>query len=185
MADQRTPVLTVGRVVKPHGVRGELVVEARTDSPLLRFAEGVVLRARRRGADRSEPFTVSAARPHAGRLLVWAEGVATREAAEDLRGATLEVGADELEETGDPDEFHDHELRGLEVVRTTGERVGVVHDVVHAPSSELLVVRVDSSDAAGAAQEQLVPFVSEIVPEVDLERARVVVDPPEGLFDEA
>lgn len=184
MVDQEPSVLTVGRVVKPHGVRGELVVEVRTDSPQLRFAKGAVLGVRRRGASRPEAFTVAAARPHAGRLLVWAEGVATREAAEDLRGAVLEVGADELEEIEDADEFHDHELRGLEVVRTTGERLGVVHDVIHAPSSELLVVRVGTSGSDSEQREQLIPFVSEIVPEVDLEGSRLVVDPPEGLFDE-
>lgn len=179
MSQPNPAVLTVGRVVKPHGVRGELVVEVRTDSPELRFTEGAVLGLRRRGASRSETFTITAARPHSGRLLLRAAGVDTRESAEALRGALLEIGADELEETEDPEEFHDDELRGLRVVRTTGVDVGVVHDVIHAPSSEILVIR------RGGEREELVPFVAEVVPEVDLEQGRLVVDPPEGLLDEA
>ncbi|GAA4829090.1 ribosome maturation factor RimM [Saccharopolyspora rosea] len=169
--------LAVGRVVKPHGVQGELVVEVLTDSPELRFAPGAVLGARRRGAARDEVFTVAAARPHAGRLLVRAEGVEGRDAAEALRGAVLTVRSDQLEPTDDPDEFHDLELEGLRVVQVSGAEVGVVREVVHTPGGELLAVRTSDD------REVLVPFVSEIVPEVDLAAGRLVVDPPEGLLD--
>ncbi|GAA2779798.1 ribosome maturation factor RimM [Saccharopolyspora taberi] len=177
MSDQEPVTLVVGRIVKPHGVQGELVVEVRTDSPELRFAPGSVLGLRRRGARGSESFTVAAVRPHAGRLLVFAEGVRGREAAEELRGAVLTVPADELEPTDDPDEFHDHQLEGLRVVLPDGADAGVVTDVVHTPAGELLAVRTPER------HEVLVPFVTEIVPEVDLEGGRLLVDPPEGLFD--
>ncbi|CAM05224.1 16S rRNA processing protein RimM [Saccharopolyspora erythraea NRRL 2338] len=177
MDDKQPLTLAVGRIVRPHGVRGELVVEVRTDSPELRFAPGSVLGMRRRGAHASENFTVAAARPHAGRLLVRAEGVEGREAAEELRGALLTVTADELESTDDPDEFHDHQLEGLRVVFPAGEEAGVVAEVVHTPAGELLAVRTPDD------REVLVPFVSEMVPEIDLEAGRIVVDPPEGLFD--
>jgi 16S rRNA processing protein RimM len=179
MGDQEARTLVVGRIVKPHGVRGELVVDLRTDSPEERFGAGSVLGVRRRGANRPETLTVTAARPHSGRLLMQAEGVDGREAAEALRGALLTVRTDELEATDDPDEFHDHELEGLRVVRVTGADVGTVDEVVHTPGAELLVVRTESG------RELLVPFVSEIVPEVDLGSGRLVVDPPEGLLDEA
>ena len=177
MSDQEPLTLVVGRIVKPHGVQGELVVEVRTDSPELRFAPGSVLGLRRRGARGSESFTVAAARPHAGRLLVFGEGVRGREAAEGLRGAVLTVPADELEPIDDPDEFHDHQLEGLHVVLTAGDEVGVVDEVLHTPAGELLAVRTPDK------REVLVPFVAEIVPEVDLGAGRLLVDPPEGLFD--
>ena len=167
--------LAVGRVVKPHGVRGELVVEPRTDSPELRFAPGAVLRV----PARSQSLTVTAARPHAGRLLVRAEGVDTREAAEALRGALLQITSEEAGGVEDPDEFHDHQLEGLRVERTGGQQLGVVREVVHTPGGELLAVD------AGGDDDVLVPFVTAIVPEVDLAGGRVVVDPPEGLLDES
>lgn len=170
--------LTVGRIVKPHGVRGELVVEPRTDSPELRFVPGAVLRTFTRG--HSGSITVSAARPHAGRLLVSADGVDTREAAEALRGVLLQITSDQAQEaTGDPDEYHDHQLEGLRVVRSDEQEVGVVRDVVHTPGGELLSI--DTEQQRGV----LVPFVTAIVPEVDLPNGRLVIDPPEGLLDES
>ncbi|GAA0518824.1 ribosome maturation factor RimM [Saccharopolyspora subtropica] len=176
MGEREPETLAVGRIVRPHGVRGELVVQVLTDSPELRFAPGSVLGLQRRGAERAENLTVTAARPHAGRLLLRAEGVEGRDAAEELRGALLTVSSDELEPTEDPDEFHDHELVGLRVVDTSGAEVGEVHEVVHTPAGELLAVRTADD------RETLVPFVAEIVPEVDLEAGRLVVDPPEGLL---
>jgi len=177
MREQQSRTLAVGRVVKPHGIRGELVVEVLTDSPELRFASGAALGVQRRGEDRTQKLTVVAARPHAGRLLLRAEGVDDRTAAEQLRDALLVVDASEVEPTDDPDEFHDVELEGLRVLNTGGDELGRVHEVVHTPAGELLAVR------TGDGREVLVPFVSEIVPEVDLEAGKLVVDPPEGLFD--
>ncbi|MDA3629820.1 ribosome maturation factor RimM [Saccharopolyspora sp. WRP15-2] len=178
MADPEQETLAVGRIVRPHGVRGELVVEVLTDSPELRFAPGSVLGTQRRGKGRGQNLTVAAARPHAGRLLLRAEGVDGREAAEDLRGVTLTVTADVLEPTDDPDEFHDHELVGLRAVQVSGEEVGEVSDVVHTPAGELLALRTADD------REVLVPFVAEIVPEIDLAAGKLVIDPPEGLLDE-
>ncbi|MGP4017876.1 ribosome maturation factor RimM [Saccharopolyspora sp. 5N708] len=177
MSEPEVQTLAVGRIVRPHGVRGELVVEVLTDSPELRFAPGSVLGVQRRGVVSAQNLTVVAARQHAGRLLVQAAGVDGREAAEDLRGAVLTISSEDLEPTGDPDEFHDHELTGLRVVRVSGTEVGTVQEVVHTSAGELLAVRTAED------QEVLVPFVAEIVPSVDLAAGRVIVDPPEGLLD--
>jgi 16S rRNA processing protein RimM len=167
----------VGRVVKPHGIHGELVIEPRTDSPEIRFALGARLVAAYRDG-RTVPFTVTAARSHTGRLLVRFEQVPDRNAAEDARGVLLSAGVEDLPEIDDPDEYYDHQLEGLAVVTTTGEAVGTLREVQHgAAGSDLLVV--DKPDGA----EALIPFVSAIVPEVDLAAGRVVVDPPEGLLD--
>ncbi|SHG08641.1 ribosome maturation factor RimM [Streptoalloteichus hindustanus] len=170
--------VVVGRVAKAHGIRGELVVDVRTDSPEERFAAGSVLGARLRDGT-SRTVTVAAARPHAGRLLVRFEGVASRDAAEALRGTLLTVDTATLPPTEDPDEFYDHELEGLVAELTDGTRVGRVVEVVHGPAGELLVL------AGEGGGEILVPFVGEIVPEVDVAGGRLVLTPPPGLLDEA
>ncbi|MBO0831792.1 MAG: ribosome maturation factor RimM [Actinobacteria bacterium] len=168
--------LVVGQISRPHGVRGELAVEVRTDDPELRLAVGAVLRTEPAAAG---PLTVTATRSHAGRLLVRFAGVDDRTAAEELRGTLLMVESDELEDLRDPNEFRDHQLIGLLVVGPGGDQVGTVADVLHH-GQDLLVVD-GSGGRAGA--EILIPFVSAIVSEVDLAAGLVRVDPPPGLLD--
>ncbi|GAB2755996.1 ribosome maturation factor RimM [Salinifilum aidingensis] len=168
--------LAVGRIVKPHGIRGELVVDPLTDSPELRFAAGCALEARRRGGRTAHNVTVASVRPHGGRMLLSLREVASRDEAEQWRGVLLVAHVDPDEAAEDPEEFHDHQLEGLRVDDRAGRRLGEVREVVHTPAGELLAVR--TPDEA----EVLVPFVAEIVPELDLERGYVVVAPPEGLF---
>ncbi|MCO1654363.1 ribosome maturation factor RimM [Pseudonocardia humida] len=166
----------VGVAVRVHGLRGELAVDLHTDSPDERFAPGAVLRARRDGAaDRL--LTVEAARRHSGRLLVRFVEVPDRDAAEAVRGVRLLVDTGSLPPPDDPDEFHVHQIEGLRAELADGTAVGTVHEVVHGPGGELLVLRrPDLPDA-------LVPFVRAIVPTVDLAGGRVVLTPPEGLLD--
>lgn len=171
--------LVVGRVVKAHGIRGELVVDVRTDSPEERFAPGTRLVGRtgkgRTSTDRE--VTVEAARSHSGRLLVRLDGIGDRDAADAVRGMLLIVDSDSLPDTDDPDEFHDHQLVGLKVLDTEGNRLGEVTEIMHTPAGELLAIHLESGIDA------LVPFVTEMVPEVDLEAGTCVIDPPEGLLD--
>jgi 16S rRNA processing protein RimM len=160
--------LVVGRIGRPHGIRGELTVQVHTDDPDLRFAAGSVLATEPAG---NGPLTVSSARWHSGRLLVRFAGYDDRTSAEDLRGTLLVMDSAEVGPAAGPDEFHDYELIGLAVVTVTGESVGVVTDVLHQ-GQDLLVVG-----------EILVPFVAPIVPEVDVTAGRLVIDPPPGLLD--
>jgi 16S rRNA processing protein RimM len=172
-----TQLLLVGRVAKAHGIGGELAVDVHTDAPDERFSPGAVLSARLR--DRSvRTLTVSAARPHSGRLLVRFDEVPDRTAAEGLRGAQLLVDAADLPPSEDPDEFYDHELEGLAAVLDDGTEIGKVREIARSPGGELLIV-----DLAEGG-EALVPFVREIVPEIDLPGGRVVLTPPEGLLSE-
>jgi 16S rRNA processing protein RimM len=168
-------LLLVGRVAKAHGIAGELAVDIHTDSPDERFAPGAVLAARLR--DRTvRNVTVSGVRAHSGRLLVRFDEVGDRTAAEAMRGAQLLVDAAELPPSDDPDEFYDHELEGLAAVLADGTEVGRVREIARSPGGELLVVVLPDGT------EALVPFVREIVPEVDVTGGRVVLDPPEGLL---
>jgi 16S rRNA processing protein RimM len=176
MSSTPTSEVTVGRIAKAHGVRGELTVDVRTDEPDLRFAPDSVLRARLRDGT-ARPLTVATARPHGERLLVRFAEVLTRDVAETLRGALLLVDVADLPPTEDPDEFYDHELEGLAATLADGTPVGTVLEVVHGPGGDLLVLELDGG------REVLVPFVHAIVPEVDVAARRVVLDPPEGLLD--
>ncbi|GAA0927971.1 ribosome maturation factor RimM [Nonomuraea longicatena] len=164
--------LVVGRIGRPHGVRGEVTVEVRTDEPALRFAPGnsLVTDPASRG-----PLTVEGVRWHKGVLLLRLAGVSGRDAAEELRGTMIVIDSSEVSPSDDPDEFHDHQLIGLSVVTVSGEAVGEVTDVLHH-GQDLLVVRRAGQDDA------LIPFVKALVPEVDLDAGRLVVDPPEGLL---
>jgi len=170
--------LVVGRVVKAHGIGGEVVVDVRTDDPYDRFAPGNALRVRAR--DKTERrLVVDSMREHSGRLLVRLVGVSSRDAADALRGSLFVVDAAELPEIEDPDEFYDHQLEGLRVRTTAGRDVGVVAEVLHTAAGELLAVR----PAEGDGPEILVPFVGAIVTSVSLDDGLVEIDPPEGLLD--
>lgn len=164
--------LVVGRIGRPHGVRGEVSVDVRTDDPDRRYAPGVVLT-----ADPSrESLTVVRSRWHHGRLLVQFEGSEDRERAEALRGQLLVVDSATAGET-EPGEYWDHQLVGLSAMHIDGSRIGEIYEVIHIPGSELLAVR--REDGA----DVLIPFVEAIVPTVDLDGGQVVVDPPEGLLE--
>jgi 16S rRNA processing protein RimM len=167
--------VVVGRIGRPHGIRGEVTVEVRTDSPDVRFATGSVLTT---DPARLGPITVAAARWHSGRLLLSVAGVHDRTGAEGLRGAVLSAEVDDDEIPEDAEEFFDHQLRGLAVVAVgSSDLVGVVDDVVHLPGQDLLSVKRDGG------REVLVPFVAEIVTDIDLDAGRVTVDLPAGLLN--
>jgi 16S rRNA processing protein RimM len=167
--------LVVGRIGRPHGVRGEVTVEVRTDSPELRFAPGSQLAT---DPPHAGPLVVEGLHWHSGRLLLTFAGVGDRTAAESLRNVLLVVDVPADERPEDPEEFYDHQLVGLAAVGADGGALGTVAEVLHLPSQELLAVKTPEG------REVLVPFVAEIVPEVDVAGGRVLVTPPPGLFED-
>jgi 16S rRNA processing protein RimM len=168
--------LVVARIGRAHGIKGEVTVEVRTDEPELRLGPGAVLHT---DPASTGPLTIETGRVHSGRLLLRFAGVADRTAAEALRNTLLiaDVDPDELPE--EEDEYYDHQLIDLDVVLVDGTEIGVISEVSHLPSQDLFIVeRPDGS-------EVMIPFVSEIVTEIDLENQRAVIAPPPGLIDEA
>ena len=165
--------VTVGRIGRPHGIRGAVVVGVRTDEPELRFAKGSRL-----DTDPASlgPLIVAASRWHSSELLVRFAGIDDRDAAAELRGTWLLVDSATLAPLDDPDEFRDGDLIGLAVRTVTGDDVGTVDDVLHS-GQDVLVVK--SSDG----REVMVPFVLPLVPEVDVAAGYLVIDPPEGLLN--
>lgn len=176
-----TPVdsieVVVGRIGKPHGLKGEVTVDVRTDEPELRFADGAVLRAQppAGSASRLDHVTVANTRRHQGILLATFEEIPDRTAAEAARGIVLvaDLPADAMPE--DPEEFYDHQLVGLTVVDEQGVVLGEVAAVVHGAAQDLLTVQTPDG------RRPLVPFVAALVPEVDLAGGRVVVADRPGL----
>lgn len=187
-------LLVIGQIGKPHGIRGEVLVTVRTDEPEARFVAGAVFatevpRDRRVNTGPAtaaapgvayqvpEKLSLESLRWHQGRVIAQFEGVHDRNVAEALRGVLLQVDSADVPPPDDPDEFNDHQLVGLAVVDLDGAELGTVDRIDHAPASDLIVLR----KAAGGTA--LIPFVSSIVPTVDLAAGRVVVDLPEGLLD--
>ncbi|MEO8887714.1 MAG: ribosome maturation factor RimM [Jatrophihabitantaceae bacterium] len=165
--------VTVGRIGPPRGVRGHLFVLPMTDTPQERFAVGSVLRTEPAAAG---PLTVVEMSMSGGKLVVLFAGVESRAEGEALRGTHLVIGSGERPPIEDPDEFYDTDLVGLAARTVTGTVLGPVREVVHAGGADYLVLEVDGV-------ERLVPFVSAMVPTVDLAGGFVEIDPPEGLFD--
>lgn len=169
--------VVVGRIGRAHGIRGEVSVEPRTDEPERRFAAGAVLRTQdARGAE-GRPLTVESMRWHSGRLLLRFEGMADRTAAEAARGTVLVVPIDPGEAPEDPEEFYDHQLVGLAVEDPAGVRLGTVSGVVHGGGQDLLRLDVEG-------REVLFPFVTALVPTVDVPGGRIVLDDRPGLLAE-
>ena len=178
MSQEPIDAVVVGRIGRPHGVRGLATVEVRTDDPDERFAPGAVLL-----TDPPErgPLTVVDKRWHSGTLLLQLAGPSgevygTREAVDELRNTLFLVPIADLPEIEDPDSYYDHQLVGLDVRLADGTVVGEVA-AVHHEAQDLLVVRRPES------AEALIPFVSAIVPTVDVAGGFLVVDPPEGLLE--
>lgn len=185
----------IGRVIKPHGVRGEIVVDATTDMPEERFAVGSVLTGKQSG--REHTLTVKSIRPHQGRFLIFFEEITDRTAAESLRGVRFFAAPIEEDEA-----FYDHQLEGLRVL-TCGDvdeetaharayegaqpepvDVGQVTGVQHTPAGQLLEVLIDAeAELPTAGNTILIPFRQAIVPIVDLDNEAIVVTPPEGLLE--
>jgi 16S rRNA processing protein RimM len=163
-------LVVIGRIGRAHGIRGELNVEIRTDEPDRRFAPGATV------ICDGQPFTVDSSRHHSGRLLVAFRGVSDRTAAEQLHGRILEAEVDEAERPDDPEEFYDHQLVGLEARGPDDAVFGTVTSVAHLPHQDTLVV-----DADG--REVLVPFVSALVPIVDVAEGYLRVADVPGLLD--
>jgi 16S rRNA processing protein RimM len=166
-------LLAIGRIGPARGVHGEVFVEPWTDDPADRFAAGQVLRT---DPETVGPLTVETSSLASGKLVVHFAGVFDRAAAEALRGVQLVIDPAQRPPLEGPDDFYDTDLIGLAARTVGGVELGPVHDVLHVAAAHYLVLEVDG-------RECLVPFVSAIVPEVDVAAGTVTIDPPEGLFE--
>lgn len=163
----------VGRVARPHGNRGEVIVNLDTDFPEARFREGARLLATLPGGG-EETLELISVRFHAGRPILGVTGVASITEAERFAGSELWVPMSEQEELP-PDTYYHHQLLGCEVVTQDGAVVGRVTAVEGEHGASRLVV-------VGDRGEVLIPLASEMC-DVDVAARRIVVTPPEGLLE--
>lgn len=172
-------LLIVGRLRKPHGIRGELVLEPMTDAPAAVFAAGRRLLV---GTPDGEPdpgdrrLTVRAARPQPdGSILVRFDEIGTRTDAESWRERYLLAPAGELQPPVDG-EVYLHELVGMRVSLPSGEPLGDVVGILELPQGLALEVARD-------ARRAILPFREEFVRSVDRDTRQIVATPPDGLFE--
>lgn len=175
--DAPTEQLRVGRLVKAHGLKGALKVEMYTDDPDRRFTPGAVftLQVPTTSDWHGKTLALTELRWYNGQPVGFFEGVADRTAAESLVKAILWIDQD-AEEEPEEDAWYDFQLVGLRAQRD-GEEVGRIVRVEHFPAQDLLVI--DTGE-----REVLVPFVSAIVPAVDIAAGIVTITPPPGLLEE-
>lgn len=171
--------VTVGQVGAASGIRGAVRVQVRTDDVAGRFALGSVL-------ETNNPdfptLTVASASRSGKHFVVRFTQIVDRTQAEQLRGARLEI---EIEEApgSDDDGFYPSQLRGLTARHVNGQTLGTVKDLQLGGAQDLLIIDTGAAEVAGEVTgEVMVPFVRELVPEVDLEAGQVLLDPPGGLF---
>ena len=165
----------VGRIVRPHGVRGELLVESLSDLPG-RFAPGARLELVDRAGVRKGVVLGAVAPAAAGRLRVALEGTTDRDAAEALRGATLEVEVSEVP-TAPQGEYWQFDLVGCRAFDERAGELGEVVAVTDAGAGPLLVV------ALGDGRRVPLPFVERFLVAVDPAGRRIDWRLPEGLID--
>jgi 16S rRNA processing protein RimM len=158
--------LLVGRIGRAHGILGEATIEVRTDEPDRRFAIGATVQ-----TDSNGNLKIISGRVHNGILLLGFEGIADRNGIEKLRNTLLYADVDINETNDDEDEYHVMQLIGCAAVLETGEAFGEVTDVINLPGQDLLAIKTVHG-------EQLIPFVHQLVPTVDIANKKVVVIPP-------
>ena len=164
--------LQVARIGKPHGIRGEVTVQVLTDAPGDRFVPGTEFVVEPASAG---PLTVNSARWNKDILLLGFDEIGTRNEAETLRGAKLFIETEELDEDDD-EGWYEHELVGLEA-RIGSSVVGKVTALNTMPVQDLLMVTTPEG------KEILIPFVEQIVPEVNVDGGFILLTPPDGLFE--
>ncbi len=165
--------VVIGRVVKPHGLKGEVVVEVLTDFPE-RFGEGSSVDLSLE-SDAVRPARILSSRSHGQRLLISFEGISDVAAAEKLRNADLSVSAQDVA-VRPPGYVYHWDVQGAVAVDAEGVEVGRVTDLVDVAGRPLLVL-------ATPRGPREVPFTAPIVVSVDVAGRRVVLDPPPGLLD--
>jgi 16S rRNA processing protein RimM len=163
----------VGRIARPHGIRGQVVVNLETDFPHERFQPGAELFAKR--SAEMETLVIATVRFQSGRPVIAFEGVDDMNAAIALAGVELRVPVDRLAPLP-PETFYRHDLVGCAVETVEGAPIGEVTGVEGTMGGSRLVVATPQGEA-------LVPMVAEICRSIDVAARRIVIAPPEGLLE--
>ncbi len=166
---RRTPrYLAVGRIIAPHGIRGEVEVDIHTDFPE-RFTPGAHVLA----GEGKAPLVIESVRPYRKRLLIKFREIPDRTRAETWRGAWLHVPVEEawpLQE----DEYYEYQIVGMDVWTEDGEYLGHVDHIIYTGANDVYVI-------VGPEGEILIPAIKDVIREIDVEEGRMVVHLLPGL----
>lgn len=174
-------MVTVGRVTRPHGLRGDVVISPETDFAEERFTPGATLWTKTDGGETT--LKIGTARVHGGRAIVGFEGCTRIEDAERLGGLELRVPEETLQPLA-ANTYYQHQLVGCAVEDAAGSPVGTVTRVDGGTGSSVLVVSgVVSGVVDGVVGEILIPLTQAICTEIDVAAKRIRVEPPEGLLE--
>ena len=163
----------VGRVTRPHGLRGQVVIHPETDFIEERFAEGATVWTRSTAGD--EQLTVASMRVQNGRPIVGFKGFERIEDVERLAGLELRVPEDALQPL-QPGTYYEHQLVGCAVETTAGDVVGEVAKVEGGAGASRVVIN-------GPRGEILIPLAVDICVEIDVGKKRIRINAPEGLLE--
>lgn len=164
--------VTIGKISRVRGLRGEMVVVPLTDDPH-RFLKLEKVTLTKDGT--SKEFLVEKAREFKGKVLLKLKEVDSPEEAKELAGGFIEIEKDQLVQLPQGSYFI-FDLVGLEVVTTTGERIGTVKEVISLPANDLYLVE-------GEEKLYHIPAIKQVVKGIDLKEKRMIIQPMEGLFD--
>jgi len=168
--------VAVGRIASVHGLRGDLKVELHTDYPE-RFAPDVQLLM---DANLTK-ITIESVRPHKGHLLIRFQGVYNRDDADELRGRWLFVDEDELAEL-DEDAYWVHDIIGLTVQSAEDRQLGEITDVLFTGANEVYVIK--PAPGVNKGKDILLPALTSVIQEIDLDAGVMLVNLPDGLMEE-
>jgi 16S rRNA processing protein RimM len=167
--------IVIGRISKPHGVKGEVRIDYfNPENPrFFSHYQTIFLQ----GDEKSlHPYRLLAVRPHKKFILAQLEGIQSRAEAEQLRGKVVFIDPAELPPL-EADEYYWRDILGMRVVSETGENMGTVKEIVSTGSNDVYVVRKE-------AQEFLIPATKDVIMSIDMEGRTMVIRPLEGLLQE-
>ena len=167
--------LLIGKIIKPHGIKGQVKVLSFAESPDAFRNFGHLYLKEKRGSERR--VNISSVIMAGGGVALGLEGIEDREAAEKLKDAELYITKDQLEKLPEG-EYYRHELIGLDVFTTNGQPLGRITEVMPTGSNDVYVAR-------QGKEEHLIPALSEVIEKIDLEKGEMIIEPLEGMFDDS
>ncbi len=166
---------TVGKIVNTHGLRGHLKIWPTTDFPEERFSQGSELVIEHEKLDARIPVTVESAKLHKKTYLIKFEQFDDINEVERFKGGLLKVSSKYLSELP-PGEYYYHEIIGCEVITEDGEVLGVISEILAPGANDVWVVQREKGKPV------LIPYIDEVVKEVDVQNKRVKIHLMEGLI---
>lgn len=166
----------VGKIVNTHGIRGEVRVISKTDFADERYQPGNTLYIFKEGSQEPIKVVVESHRVHKNFDLLTFEGMHSIQDVEQFKGSLLRVDENQLSEL-DEGEYYFHEIIGCKVYTDDGEEIGTIREILATGANDVWVVK------RKAGKDLLIPYIDEIVKDIDIDEKKIIITPMEGLLD--